>query len=223
MSALDEVVETRHPVPGIIRTANVAAKTLLVLMLTVAFVSPEHLNLEDKAATARAIGYPIFAFTVPAVWWFAWRDRASFPWLADLLVTITCFTDILGNGMDLYDKIVWFDDWIHFMNIGLLAGAVLLLTLHRSAGFGAALERALAFGMTGAVAWELAEYVAFVSQHSERFEAYADTLGDLALGGLGAVLAAVVVHASWRSGRLRTVAPQLEHRPPAPRTVDASG
>ena len=35
------------------------------------------------------------------------------PWLPDLLITITCFTDILGNRMDLYDTVVWFDDWMH--------------------------------------------------------------------------------------------------------------
>ena len=34
------------------------------------------------------------------------------------------------------------------------------------------------------------------------FNAYADTLGDLTLGALGAVLAAVVVHALRRRGRL---------------------
>ncbi len=212
MRTAEDVLVTRHPTPGLVRSLDVAAKTLLLLMLLSALLRPDVGNLEDKAAAARAIGYPMLAFAVPAVWWFAWRDRASFPWLADLLISITCFSDILGNRMDLYDTIVWFDDWMHFMNVGLISAAVVLLTLHRSSGMGAILERALAVGMTGAVLWELAEYVAFISRHGERFDAYADTLGDLALGGLGAVAGALLVHLAWRRGHLRTVAPQLETR-----------
>ena len=64
------------------------------------------------------------------------------------------------------------------------------------------LERALAFGATAAIAWELAEFFAFISKSTEREFAYADTLGDLSLGVAGAVVAAVVLHRSWRHGRL---------------------
>lgn len=109
--------------------------------------------------------------------------------------------------MDLYDTIVWFDDWMHFMNTGLLAAAFILLTLPRDVGLGRVLERALAFGATAAIAWELAEFFAFISKSSERELAYADTLGDLALGAAGAALAAVVIHRSWRGGRLLQPAP----------------
>jgi hypothetical protein len=143
------------------------------------------------------------AFLVPAAWWVFWRDRVSFPWVADLLVTLTCFTDTLGNRMDLYDTIRWFDDGMHLVNTGLIAAAALLLTLPRSASLGATIERALAVGVTAALAWEIGEYFAFLSTSAERIEAYADTLGDLGLGTLGVVLAAVVVHRLRRTGRLR--------------------
>jgi hypothetical protein len=69
------------------------------------------------------------------------------------------------------------------------------------------LERGLAFGATAAIAWELAEYFAFLSRSTEREFAYADTLGDLALGTAGAVLAALVIHRAWRRGHLREPAP----------------
>ncbi|NHC25194.1 hypothetical protein G6553_18675 [Nocardioides sp. IC4_145] len=214
----DVMTVVRYETPGVVRTLDVAAKALLVLLLGLALANPEASGLEGKGAEARAIGYPLLAFAIPAVWFFSWRERASFPWLADLLVTITCFSDTLGNRMDLYDRIVWFDDWMHFANLGLLTVAVLLLTMHRSAGLGAVLERALAFAGTAAIAWELAEYAAFLSRHSERQHAYADTLGDLALGVLGALVAAVVVHRAWAAGHLRSTAPQLEH-PPVVRTA----
>ena len=198
-----EAATIEHPVtPTLAKTANVLAKGALVLMLVFAVAYPDQANLRDKAAGMRAVGYPLISFTVPVLWWTLWRDRISFPWLPDLLITITCFTDILGNRMDLYDTVVWFDDWMHFMNTGLLAAAFILLTLPREVGFGRVLERALACGASAAIAWEVAEYFAFISRSTEREFAYADTLGDLSLGTAGAVLAAVVLHRAWRHGYL---------------------
>lgn len=86
--------------------------------------------------------------------------------------------------------VVWFDDWTHFMNTGLLA-----------------------------------EYFAFLSRSSERVFAYAATLGDLALGTAGAVVAGVVLQRVWQRGRLLDSAAlpappaRAESAPPAPRTM----
>ncbi len=206
----NDLVAYRYPTPSLVRGANVATKAGLVVLLVFALLFPDAANLRDKAAGLRAVLYPLLAFTVPFLWFLLWRERASFPWLADLLVTITCFTDILGNRMDLYDSIVWFDDWMHFMNTGLLAAAVILLTMHRSAGLRAVLERALAFGATGALVWELGEYFAFIKFSPERRNAYEDTLGDLTLGTLGALVAGMVIHRLWTKGRLLAAAPQLD-------------
>ena len=134
----------RHPTPTLVRGLDVGAKLVMVVLLAATMLFPELGNMEDKAAGARALGYPLLAFTVPVVWYVFWRERASFPWVADLLVTITCFTDVLGNRMDLYDTIVWFDDWMHFMNTGLLAAAMILLDdapQHGSGGHRRALPR----------------------------------------------------------------------------------
>lgn len=206
-------IVVRHETPQMIRTLDIGAKVGLLLLLALAITHPDLGNMRDKAAGLRAVAYPLLSFTIPIVWFLFWRHRSSFPWLADLFVTITCFTDVLGNRMDLYDTIVWFDDWMHFMNTGLLTAAFVLLTLPRTATFGATLERSLAFGVTAALAWEIAEYYAFLSSHSERTGAYRDTLGDMGLGALGAVVAAVVIHTMWQRGRLRHTAPQLESRP----------
>ena len=195
MSAVEATIQ---PTPSVARTVNVVAKAALVGLLVLAMLYPDSGNMRDKAAGLRAVGYPALSFTVPLLWWFWWRDRMSYPWVADVLVTVTCFTDVLGNRLDLYDTVVWFDDWMHFMNTGLLAVAVLLLTMERSASLGRLVERALAFGATAAIAWEIAEYFAFISGSVERRFAYTDTLGDLGLGTLGAVVAAVVVHRAWQ-------------------------
>jgi hypothetical protein len=45
--------------------------------------------------------------------------------------------------------------------------------------------------VTTALLWEIAEYVTFVPNSPEAASAYADTLGDLALGMLGGLVAAI--------------------------------
>lgn len=202
---MSEAVIERAATPTLAKSTNVLAKGALVLMLLLAVAYPDQANLRDKAAGVRAIGYPLVSFTVPLLWWTLWRDRMSFPWLPDLLITITCFSDVLGNRMDLYDTVVWFDDWMHLVNTGLLAAAFILLTLPRGVGLGRVVERGLAFGATAAITWEVAEFFAFLSRSTEREFAYADTLGDLTLGTAGAVLAAVLVHRA----RVRAVVDQM--------------
>ena len=191
-------VIARDHAPRVIRTLDIMAKVVLLIMLGLALISPDMGHMEDKASGLRAVTYPMLAFTLPAIWWLFRRDRESFPWGADLMVTMTLFTDILGNRMNLFDTVTWFDDWVHVMNPGLVTAAVILVTLPHTATLGATVERALAFGMTAAVAWEVAEYVAFISKSTEKQSAYSDTLGDLALGAVGALVAALIIH-TWRA------------------------
>lgn len=197
-----DATSTGYPMPWAARTASVTAKAGLLLLLALAMLYPEASHMKDKAAGLRTVAYPILSFAVPAAWWLFWRDRFSFPWLPDLLVTLTCFSDVLGNRIDLYDTVFWFDDWMHFANMGLLTTAFVLLTLDPRAGFGATLERSLAFAGVATIGWEIAEYFAFIAGSTERHFAYADTLGDLGLGMLGAIVGAVVVHQAWQQGRL---------------------
>jgi hypothetical protein len=215
---VSQIAVTVVPTPSVARVANVLAKSALVLLLVLAMLYPESGNMQDKAAGLRAVIYPMLSFALPVIWWLHWRERVSFPWLPDLMITVTCFTDILGNRMNLYDTVVWFDDWMHFMNTGLLAAAVLLLTMDRSASLGRLTERSLAFGATAAIAWEIGEYFAFISRSTEREFAYADTLGDLGLGTLGAIVAAGVVHQLWNRDAMDTVEPLASPRrsPTAP-------
>jgi hypothetical protein len=196
---MSEVLAARPAAPSAVRAADVGSKIALVVLLLLAMLYPESGHLKDKAAGLRALGYPLLSLTVPVLWWALWKERFAFPWLGDLLVTLTCFTDVLGNRMNLSDPVVWFDDWMHFMNTGLLVTAVLVLSMPPSASRLRVLERGLAFGATAAIAWELAEYAAFISTSTEKQFAYEDTLGDLGLGLLGALVAALAVHAVTRT------------------------
>jgi hypothetical protein len=181
---------------------DLVAKGLLLSSIALVAADPTWGNLEDKGATLRALTYPLVAFVVP-VWWWVRTLRGGganppYPWLADVLLTGTGFSDILGNRLDLYDDVVWFDDFMHLATSVAVCSAVLLLTADRAASLTQLLERSVAVGMTIALVWELLEYGAFVTRSSELRTAYADTLGDLALNWLGAMAAALLVHLRWR-------------------------
>ncbi len=188
-----------HPGLAFVRLLDVGAKLVLLSLLALVAIDPEWGNLEGKAPVARAVIYPMFAFVVPAMWGIWWRKKRPYPWAADLLVTLACFSDILGNRLDLYDAVTWFDDWMHFMDTGVVSAAIVILTLDHTAGRRAVVERAIAAGVTASLAWELFEYVSFVTRSVELSWAYADTLGDLTLGWAGSVVAALLVHATWQT------------------------
>ena len=172
--------------------ADIAVKIALVVLILIAVAYPDLGNVRGKAAPLRAFAYPVGVLVVPAIWWLRFRDK-PFPWLGDLLVSLPWFTDTLGNRLNLFDAVAWFDDWMHFMNWGLLTAGLLVLTLPGTAGWWRTLERALALGVSLALGWEIAEYVAFIRTSPELTTAYTDTLGDLALGTSGSVFAAVLV------------------------------
>lgn len=198
--------QTEVPQPRLTRVAaavDIIAKVGLVLLLVVAVAYPDLGNVRGKASGLRAVAYPLGALVVPIVWWLLWRRR-PFPWLADALVTLPWFTDTLGNRLDLFDTIPSFDDWIHLVNWALLTAGVLVLTMRSECGLRETVERALAFGVTAALGWELAEYVAFIHASPELDTAYTDTLGDLALGSLGSLLAGMLIWTLWRRRLLHT-------------------
>jgi len=200
-------MSTPRPVPVWVVVADVAAKVLLVLAVSRVALDPGWGNLEGKAPVARAVTYPMLALLVPLLHALrplgtAGRVAAGvaghgrpYPWGADLLVTLPAFSDILGNRLDLYDRVTWFDDVIHLGSTAALSAGVLLLSGAAAASLWRRLEVAVAAGLTLSLAWELWEFAAFVTRSAEVGTAYADTLGDLALGWVGAVLAAGLVRA----------------------------
>lgn len=206
MPSPTEVVQPRLTRAAVV--VDVVAKAGLVVLLVIAVAYPDLGNVRGKASGLRAVAYPLGAMVVPIVWWLCWRRR-PFPWLGDALVTLPWFTDTLGNRLNLFDTVAWFDDWIHLVNWALLTAGVLVLTMRSGCGLRETIERALAFGVTAALGWELAEYVAFIRTSPELDTAYTDTLVDLALGSLGSALAGVLIWTLWRRRLLHT-SPHLQ-------------
>ena len=177
--------------PTWVAALDVLAKVLLLAAMARVAVDPGWGNLEGKAPGTRAMTYPLLALVVP-VWHLTRRPGRPYPWVTDLLVTLPAFSDILGNRLDLFDRVLWFDDVMHAVNTGALAAAVVLLTGAADDPLARRLEVAVASGMTLALVWEMWEYAAFVTRSAEVGSAYADTLGDLVLGWGGCVVAALV-------------------------------
>ncbi len=171
---------------------DVALKLALVALLAFGAFSGLQ-QFEGKAFGGRLIAYPIAVLVLPAAWRAFARPR-PFPYLADALITAPFLIDVLGNAADLYDTVDWWDDANHFFNWLLLsAGAGLLVARARIEATWQLAGLAIGFGAASAIGWELAEYVAFIRDSPELATAYEDTLGDLALGTTGAVVAAVLV------------------------------
>jgi len=190
-----------------------AAAAAAVLVATVAQLVVGALasglpQFDGKGFGARVVVYPVLMLLLPVSWVVAYnvlgRPRPV-PWDACALVMAPFLIDVTGNTLNLYDSVAWWDDANHFVNWFLLCaglGLLLLRTVRASPVVVGWLV--LGLGALLAVLWELGEWYAFIRHGTELATAYQDTLGDEALGSLGAALAATVV---WRAGRRRNPAP----------------
>ena len=182
---------------------NLALKVVLIALLVVGAFSGLQ-QFEGKGYSWRLATYPIAALVVPVAWTIL-RRRPAYPYATDLLLTLPFLVDTAGNALDLYDTIVWWDDANHFVNWTLLSGAVGALAWRNRIGRWQTMAFVVGFGAVAAILWEIGEYFAFIRDSSELDTAYADTLGDMALGLTGSVLAGLV--ASLAPGRWRTRMP----------------
>jgi hypothetical protein len=179
---------------------DVAVKLGTIALLALALLAPELPQFQGKAFAGRAIAYPIALAVVPIAWWLLGRGRAAFPVATDILLGLPFLIDMAGNALNLYDSIEWWDDANHLGNWALHTTAIVLLVRRRLAP-AILLAIGVAWAASTAILWELGEYVAFVPESPEAATAYADTLGDLALGLLGGTAATVAM--AWWMARPR--------------------
>ena len=181
---------------------DVAAKLALFALLLHAALNPDLPQYADKAMESRVTAYPIAVLVIPVAWFVYWRPK-PFPVLSDLLFTLPFLIDTAGNALDLYDSIEWWDDANHFFNWILLSAGFVTLGWPRDAERWTRIALGVGFGAAIAIIWELLEYVTFIPDSPEAATAYEDTLGDMALGLLGALIGAII--ATWwleRRGRV---------------------
>jgi hypothetical protein len=173
---------------------DVAIKVGTVALLAWAVLNPDLPQFQGKAFTGRALAYPVALLVLPVAWWALGRPRGMvFPVVADILLGVPFMIDVVGNALNLYDSVEWWDDANHLVNWFLHTAAIGVLLRLGSWGRWTRVALLIGWAATTAVLWELAEYVAFVPNSPEAATAYGDTLGDLALGLLGGTLAAILV------------------------------
>ena len=172
---------------------DVALKVALVGLLVFAVARPDLPQFAGKAMTGRANGYPLAALIVPVAWWLVARRRpVSYPWALDILLVLPFLIDTGGNALNLYDTVNHWDDANHFLNWGILVAGFGQLLVRLPLGRAEAFGLAVGFGAVTAILWEFMEYYTFIRHSSELRTAYHDTLGDLALGLAGSLVAALL-------------------------------
>jgi hypothetical protein len=174
----------------------VAVLVLTVAQLAVAEWWPGIERFADKAFGARLIAYPLLMLVAPVVWWLVVRRRdrdASPPYGAFTLVMLPFLVDVTGNSLDLYDSVVWWDDFNHWINWLLLLWGIGLLVTDTVHPDWAMVLLVTGLGAVLAIGWELGEWWTFIRHGTELDTAYEDTLGDLSLGTLGALCAGVLL------------------------------
>jgi len=194
-------------------TINVVLKLTVAALLAFALLHTDWPRFASKAMTARAGIYPLL-IAIPALSWLAVRMAArrngrpdpAYPLVADILITIPFVVDLVGNAFNFYDSIDHFDDACHLVNWAILTGAVGTVIIKRSElATWEIVWLLVGFGTATAVLWEIGEYGAFVTKAPEVKTAYSDTIGDLTLGTIGSLVAALITVGLGR--RARRVAP----------------
>ena len=181
---------------------TVGVKAALIFLLAFGAFSGLQ-QFEGKAFLWRLLTYPFAALVVPVVWTIRYR-RASYPFTADILLTLPFLIDTTGNVLDLYDTVEWWDDANHLVNWALLSGAVGALAWRNLVRPWQTAAYVIGFGAVAAILWELAEYFAFIRRSPELATAYTDTLGDMALGLSGSAMAGIVAAVWPRPNRSRS-------------------
>ena len=179
---------------------DLATKAALVGLLLLAVLKPDLPQFEGKAMAGRAATYPLAAIIVPLGWWLWGRHKARhYPYGLDILLVLPFLIDVVGNALDLYDSIDWWDDFNHLLNWGLLVAACGQFLVRFPLGKVNSAALMIGFGGVTAILWELGEYVTFIRGGPEERTAYRDTLGDLAGGLTGSTIAALLtVTLVWR-------------------------
>jgi hypothetical protein len=189
----DDAGRLERPEARAALAADLLVKASTVALLLFALLNPQLPQFQGKAFAGRALAYPIALAILPVGWWLFGRRRILFPVVADLLFGLPFLIDITGNALNLYDTITWWDDLNHLVNWAMHTAAIGLLLRYAPWSWRVRAAIAFCYAVTTAVLWEFAEFVAFVPNSPEAASAYRDTLGDLALGMTGGLVAALLV------------------------------
>lgn len=118
-----------------------------------------------------------------------------------VLLGVTLLVAAWASILGLYETHTWIDAPVHLFLNGLIAAAVGISMLRagmlgdpaRRAGRAGIAVTTAAVGIALGVVWEIAEWVGFTFVDESVYVYYGDTIGDLTAGGVGSVVAGVLV------------------------------
>ena len=116
----------------------------------------------------------------------------------DLAFCLTLLAAAWSNVLDLYTSVRWWDIPVHLVCTGMIA-ALAFLVLERLGMLGSRHPTASAIivttslGLALSVLWEMVEWFGKAFIDAAIYVDYDDTIGDLAMGGLGALAAGALV------------------------------
>ena len=170
---------------------DLAVKLAVVAFSLYPLLRPGSSHFAGKAMGIRAIVYPAFTLVLPVVWLLGGRPT-PYPFLADLALGLPFAVDAGANMLGLF-AIPRFDIIPHVLGwlfMGIAFGLAVAPLLD---------ERWVAFllvvgvGATVDVLWEIGEFLLMRSGASGLQLTYENTVQDLSMSLLGALLAAVLV------------------------------
>jgi hypothetical protein len=201
-------------------TIDLVLKAALVLLLLHAVVFSDLAQYQGKGIGWRLLLYPVSAYLVPVVWFVMRRRggaRGGYPYLIDICVGLPFLIDTAGNAVNLYDKVTWWDDAMHFVTWvpWVLAFGLAVRRRPNLRRFDVA-AITIGFGAATHIIWELLEYVAFIRDNPNEYQtAYRDTMGDLTMSLLGSITGGLLVAtALWGlsgAGAARSSVNQVAH------------
>ena len=97
--------------------ADVVIKALTVVLLLWAVTHPDLPQFQGKAFAGRAIAYPGALLLVPLGWWVFGSRTIRYPFWVDILFGLPFLIDVVGNALNLYDTIEWWDDANHLVEL----------------------------------------------------------------------------------------------------------
>jgi Predicted membrane protein (DUF2238) len=133
----------------------------------------------------------ILALALPAV--LVPRSLGTRAWF-DITFGVVVLAAAWSNVLDLYTTVPGWDTVLHFTCTGLIATVAYLLLARvgivppaRDATVGrrSAIVLGVIIALAASAIWELVEWAGYTFVSDDIFVAYADTIGDMAAGGLG--------------------------------------
>lgn len=177
------------------------------------FLRPPRTPLAYLADALRIVG--LLSVVAAAVWWQptdAGILAFALPALLlprfvgvrpgfDIAFAVTVLVAAWSNVLDLYTSVDGWDLLVHFVATGVVAAMcyLWLARLHvvsdpaTPPGARAPLVLVPAVGLALSALWEMVEWIGYTFISDEIFVEYTDTISDMAIGGLGALLAGILV------------------------------